>query len=195
MPPVTDARRPFLVIVSGVPGAGKTTLGTALRDLLCWPLLSKDRFKEHLFDASGMTPGDLDQSTSRTLGTLADAALHAVVMELLAARCSCIVESFFLPERAAPLLADLAAISNARQLHCTVPAAVSIARYHERYESGLRHPVHLDHLEAGDRAVDPIPEANLRPVPLDVPLLLVNTVRGYAPAMESILTFLRTGVQ
>jgi predicted kinase len=192
--PHPDKRRPVLVIVSGVPGAGKTTLASILRRRLGWPLLNKDRIKETMFDASGLGLDDLSQPESRALGVYADAVMYDVARELLRAQVSCILESNFQPDRAAPCLAALAAQANARQVHCAVPPEVSIARYRTRIETGRRHPVHLDHLEAATRAADPIPASDLRPVPLEVPLLSINTERGYHPDLDSILAFCAPGV-
>lgn len=41
----------MFVLVTGVPGSGKTSLATALSAALGLPLLSKDVVKETLFDA------------------------------------------------------------------------------------------------------------------------------------------------
>ena len=48
-----------LVVVTGLPGSGKTTIAGPLAAELGWPLLGKDTIKEALFDALGT--GDLDR--------------------------------------------------------------------------------------------------------------------------------------
>ena len=58
-----------IVLVSGAPGAGKTTLAIQLASILRMPLLSKDAIKECLFDALSSPPGD--REWSRTLGATA----------------------------------------------------------------------------------------------------------------------------
>jgi AAA domain-containing protein len=59
-PPVgVGVPRRQIVIVSGAPGSGKTTLAVPLAEALGFPLLAKDHIKEALFDALGATPGDL----------------------------------------------------------------------------------------------------------------------------------------
>jgi predicted kinase len=186
-----DVSLPVLVIVSGVPGTGKTTLGWLLRNRLGWPLLTRDRIKEAIHDASDLDIESLTRERSHIYGQQSDALMHATARELLAAGVSCIIESNFIPERAAYSLAPLTALARARQLHCTVPAEVSIARYRARFEAGLRHPVHRDRAEADLRTADPIPDADLQPVPLDIPLLSVNTENGYVPAFDTIVAFCR----
>ncbi|HEY4000566.1 MAG TPA: AAA family ATPase [Candidatus Xenobia bacterium] len=49
----------LIVIVSGAPGAGKTTLARPLAAALGFCLLSKDDVKETLFDAVGGQAGDV----------------------------------------------------------------------------------------------------------------------------------------
>lgn len=55
-----------IVLVSGPPGAGKTTLARPLAKALGFALLSKDDIKEPLFDAFG--PGRRDAGATQRLG-------------------------------------------------------------------------------------------------------------------------------
>jgi predicted kinase len=179
---------PILVIVSGVPGTGKTTLARSLRESTGWPVFNLDRIKETLFDAAGWQVSDLTQQVSHQLRMMAERVMLAMAAELLRSGTPCIVESFFRPEAAIPLQ-DVVALGNTRQVHCATPAAVSIGRYRERFERGERHPVHMDGVEAVERAADPLPEATLLPVPLDVPVVSVDTTTGYVPTYDEIIRF------
>jgi predicted kinase len=134
------AHRSLLVIVSGAPASGKTTVSIALGDRLAIPVLSKDVVKEALFDALGV--GDRDWS--RQLGTASVEVLVALARAELRHGRSVIIESTLHPEFDAPrfdnLIAETGAV--AAQVHCTAADEVIMRRAHER--AGQRHPGHVD---------------------------------------------------
>jgi hypothetical protein len=65
-----------IVLVSGPPGAGKTTLAVPLAAQLGFPLLTKDTIKEAIWDAFDPSPADL--AWSRRIGGAAMRVLWAV---------------------------------------------------------------------------------------------------------------------
>lgn len=142
-----QSSRPLLVIVSGAPASGKSSLAQRLAGDLRLPLLGKDACKELLADALGPPP---DVAASMQLGRAAYAILYHVAARLLDAGCGVIIESNFrrgLSEgEILPLLKDAAGV----QVHCSAPATVLEQRYAERAAAGARHAAHLD----ADRAMD-----------------------------------------
>ena len=136
---------PLLLLISGPPCAGKTTLGTWLAQEVRLPLFYKDGFKELLFDTLGWG----DRQWSRQLGGASMALLwHVLERELVAGR-SVIGESNFRPELDGPRLQALRARYGFRllEVHCTAPHSVLLARLAQRATSGARHPGHLEQLQ------------------------------------------------
>ncbi|MER8057651.1 MULTISPECIES: AAA family ATPase [unclassified Streptomyces] len=123
-----------IVLVTGAPGAGKTTLALPLSAELRFPLLSKDHIKETLHDA---LEAPVDLASSRRLGAAAMRLIWA-----LAARCpEAVLEANFLPRHpdTRPHLDSLAA--TVVEVHCWCPPAEAARRYAERAAGA--HPVHV----------------------------------------------------
>jgi predicted kinase len=127
-----------VVLVSGAPGAGKSTLAVPLALALGFPLLSKDAIKETLFDVLGHTsPNELE--SSQQLGRAAMTLLWR-----LAADCPAVVlEANFRSESAyeRERLQELS--PNPVEVHCRVAPAVAAARYNERGARSDHHAVHV----------------------------------------------------
>ena len=64
-----------IILVTGLPAAGKTTVSQALSEALTLPLLSKDAIKESLFDVLGVR----DREWSLQLGAAANSVLWALL--------------------------------------------------------------------------------------------------------------------
>src|SRR5579884_1470721 len=82
---------PLALIITGPPASGKTTLGRQVARGLGLPYLSKDLFKETLFDSLGWH----DRDWSRRLGGASMALLFRSAEALLEAGQSLALESAF----------------------------------------------------------------------------------------------------
>ena len=133
-----SARR--LVLVTGPPAAGKTTLAGPLAAELGFALLAKDKIKETLHDALGLDP---DLAWSRRLG----AATIELMWALAADSPAAVLEANFWSDH--PLNGERVRALGARtvEVHCSCPIEECRRRYAARAAS--RHPVHVLDREAG----------------------------------------------
>lgn len=131
----------LVVLVNGLPGAGKTTLAKPLANEFGLPLFSKDRIKETLADALGVTPpvGLTARAWSQKLGVAAGEALWALLSD---AGQGAVLESFWLQNLRPVVTAGLrrAGAETAHEVRCVLPLHVARQRYEEREAS--RHAIH-----------------------------------------------------
>jgi len=121
-----------VIVVSGAPGTGKSTIATALAAELRWPLLSLDMIKEALADVLGL--GDEDWSDR-----IGDAAAE-VVFRLCGQFPDAIAEGWWRRERRQRALVEFA---GAVEVFCHCNAEIVARRMHDRHGTG-RHPIHRD---------------------------------------------------
>lgn len=172
--------RPLLILVSGAPASGKTTLALRLAQELDLPALCKDAIKERLFE----TLGAPDLASSRQLGAAAFAVLYAVAAQLLDARVSLVLEGNLRRGQSEAELQPLAARARVVLLHCrAAPAEVT-----RRYAARRRHPGHHDAIRLVDLERD-LASGTYEPLALNVPTLRVDTTDGYAPPFDRICAF------
>ncbi len=181
---LSGPRRPTLVIVSGAPGSGKTTLANRLAGELRLPLLTKDGMKETLADVLGAP----DLEASRRLGDAAYALLCDVLRSLLSAGLGAIVESNFRRDRSEPELRPFVAASVATLIHCQAAAELLHARYAARTGAPDRHPAHKDILRQADLRLE-LEGGRFEPLRLEIPILRVDTTDGYRPPLRQIVAF------
>lgn len=180
--------RPALVIVTGAPASGKSSLAEELGERLRLPVLSRDAIKEPLMDRLGTPEG----KGSHLVGGAAYAVLYVVLDKLLAAGAGAITESNFTRGEAELYLQPLVDRAWAVQLVCETSAVEIVHRYKERDEEGDRHP--------GHESADPATLADLGksvragqydPLELDIPLLEIDTTDGFSPSLDEITEFVR----
>jgi predicted kinase len=158
------AELPLLVVVTGPPGAGKTTVAAALRERLGLPLIAKDTLKELLGGALGIE----DRPRSQQLGGVVFELIALVAKELLEQSVSVIVEGNF-TERST-LLSGLPP-AEIVQVYVTAEPETLRTRLLER---DARHPVHYDR-EAADEVSLRAAGGEWRPLPIGGRLVEIDT--------------------
>jgi len=129
-----------VVVVSGPPASGKTTLASRLASDFSLPLITKDGIKEALFDSCGTG----DREWSQRLGRAAFALIWHFLETVLAAGQSAIVEGNFHADYGSREFDRLAERFDfaTLQIHCWAPVDVLYTRYEVRADS--RHIGHVD---------------------------------------------------
>lgn len=163
---------PSLVVVSGPPCSGKTTLAVPLARALGLPLVAKDTVKEALMDSLGVA----DVERSRELGRAAFEVIYALARSHLDATVGLVLEANFVPGVSEGDLEPLMATSRAVVVHCWAPAEVLVARYRAR--AVQRHPGHYD-LQRLDGKPSWLEPPATEPLQLGVPCLRVDTTAGW----------------
>lgn len=140
-----NATRPPLVIISGPPGAGKTSLALEISRTLGLPMLSKDMFKEAIFDH---LPG-VDTSDAHRLGIAAVGMMYVFARRQLENGVGVVLESTFDRGKAEHDVRPLLAMAQGANVHCTAPDELILERYEERADDPDRHEVHRDEEHVG----------------------------------------------
>jgi len=175
---MTTSALPLLIVVTGRPGAGKTTLTHALARAIRCPAICRDEIKEGLINTAG---GASDDDVARH----AYEAFFDTVTLLIARRVTLIAEAAFQHKLWAPRLEPLSASARIRIIVCGVEP--EIAR-HRRATRAAADP---------DRArfhpdVAPGPAGDAYDPPrLNVPTLAVDVSNGYRPELNQIISFAR----
>jgi predicted kinase len=170
-----------IVLVSGPPASGKTTLARPLAQLLGFALLTKDDIKECLFTAMHGSAGDAEFSHS----------VGAAAMELLwalAPHCPAVVLEANFRTRSDYERAKVRALdAQIVEVYCRIPPEQASRRFAERARQERHHPAHVFAEMSPERMVEYEEPFALSPVievdtqtPVDIDGL-VNRVREFLP--------------
>jgi len=176
----TTASNPGLIVVTGQPGSGKTTLALPLSLALRCPRISRDEIKEGLIRTTGQPGASGDDIAWRVYETFFD-----TVELLLDRHVTLIAEAAFQHTLWAPKLERLREIALVRIVVCLVDPELARSR---RVQRSLNDPDRLQ--------FHPDPMASVHeydPPHLDVPTLTVDCSSAYVPSFEEIIAFTKNG--
>ncbi|RPI94305.1 MAG: ATP-binding protein [Chloroflexi bacterium] len=140
-----DLIHPTLIIVTGRPAAGKSTLAKWLSQEIKLPLVSKDSIREELFDRLGWK----DRKWAQDLGKASIDMMFYFARAELEVGHSIIMDNAFHPLVSKPRFQTLKEQYHAEsiQIVCDSDRETLFRRFKTRADSGTRHPGH------GDQAV------------------------------------------
>ena len=182
--------KPFVIVVTGRPGSGKTTLAHTLARHLHCPALCRDEFKEGYVQTMGSTHAALGQDLNRRLYDI----FFETVDFIVAKGVSVVIEAAFQHAAWLPRLTHLAEVARVSLVICTIDPQLARARWRERI---LADPTRARF--HGESAVDTAPEGSgtsagtYQPPQMDLPTLMVDTTDGYHPPLDQIVAFALAG--
>lgn len=183
--------RPTLIVVSGPPASGKTTLAHALAQAVHCPAICRDEIKEGL--VGGATSESFVPARGDAANQAATAAFFDVVDLMLEHGVTLVAEAAFRHHRWAPRLTSFGKLADVRVINCVVDDAVARQRHRQRWiDEPWRRRFHADPdperlAKADPRAVDPL--GAYQPIRADLPTLAVDTSDGYRPDFDEIVSF------
>jgi predicted kinase len=179
---------PTLIVVSGPPGSGKTTLAHKVAGAIGCPAICRDEIKEGMVHATpGFVPGPSDPQTMRTFDTFFD------VLRLLMSRGTTVVaEAAFQDRLWRPRLEPFADLASLRIVRCAVDADLARARITRRANENPLRKAHEDGHQLADVEGRRRSHESFVPISMPVPTIDVDTTDGYDPGLLEIVAFVNS---
>ena len=181
--------QPKCVVVTGRPGAGKTTLAGKLSKFLHLPMLSRDEIKEGYVNSFGVSHEQLPANTNKQVNDV----FFSSTKLFLESNVSILVEAAFQHAVWEQFIPRWLQISQVYILVCEVGAELSARRHLDRgMKDASRTFYHGDHRvrvfqETGEFLM---PGDYIPPHFDGLPTMQINTADGYTPDLDAIKEFI-----
>ena len=177
--------KPYLIAVTGRPGAGKSTFAHALGQRAFLPVISRDEIKEGYVHTFGKSHAELPEGANAE----ATRRFFDTAERLLDGGVSLIAEAAFQHKLWTPWLESMKCRARIILMICQAgDGSVELERFVQR---GLENP--LREYFHGDKDVDmarrglTVKAGPYEPPHLDVPTYSIDTAGEYHPSMEQLL--------
>jgi predicted kinase len=177
---------PTLVVVTGRPGSGKTTLAYRLaREIRC-PLISRDELKEGLINTVHK-----NEAPEANLDGFVYRVYFETLERLLRNHITLVTEAAFQHKLWSAKLLSLQRIASVKLICCAVNAELAKKRFIERASTDLKWSLfHEDLSELLNADISSTLIGQYEPPKLDIPTLTVDTSEGYQPNLVEVISFL-----
>ncbi|MHC1694814.1 MAG: AAA family ATPase [Eubacteriales bacterium] len=178
-----NINKPYLIIITGRPGAGKTTLAQKLSDEICMPVISRDKIKEGYVNTFGKRHTQLPEDANK----IATDIFFNTIISLLTDNVSVIAEAAFQHRVWGTMIDRFMEKSRVCVIICRVDEKVALDRFIQRgLDDPQREYFHgdkgVDMARKGIRVeISPYEEPSL-----DAPTFYVDTSDGYVPSVKEL---------
>lgn len=175
--------KPYLIVVTGRPGSGKTTFSRELGNEIFMPVISRDQIKEGYVHTFGKRHNELPEEANKT----ATEIFFDTLMGLISNNVSVIAEAAFQHRIWSAMLEQFMGKARVYLLICKVDEKIALDRFVRR---GLDNP--LREYFHGDKGVDMARngmELSVSPYEeprLNVPIFNIDTSGEYNPSIQEL---------
>lgn len=178
--------KPLLIVVTGSPASGKTTLAHHLAAKIHCPLLSRDELKEGLLNTLDLAHAQLEPSADQVVY---DTFFETIDL-LLSKGISIIAEAAFQDKLWKPKLVNFSEKAAIKILICKTNPELIKSRFTNRFLNDPdRKKYHGDPSLSQGQSTSLV--ENYKPVNMNTPTLQVDTTNDYHPSIEEIVNFIK----
>jgi predicted kinase len=179
-------KKPLLIVVTGMPASGKTTLARLLSNEINCPLLSRDALKEGYVNTMKIAHSRMDDSAAIHIY---EAFFEAIEL-FISKKISVIAEAAFQDKLWKPKLKGLLSKAEIKIIICKTNIHLAKSRFEQRLSTDIsREKFHGDSALLKNETESLF--ENYVPVKMDVPILEVDTSENYIPGLEDIIQFIQ----